>query len=311
MEKKMKKRKSAWICRAAVSMAAMAAAVCLGGCGAVETLYSGKGEKEYGKAETMVILTTERLRYENVYSEEIWTAEVDGGGTAFETVLTGQIHDFLKELKVMSLMAREKEITLSSREKELAKTAAGQYMDALGSVQAEEFGLTEEKARESLLRLFRLYADREFDDLAEFLGDGSNPREYAAENYSGQLFLYLKRNMTDVMILEGDDGTGKEPFSMTDELFHYPACMISWKIEELLSDNFTLCLENEIWMLENGEFASVYCVSLTNGTGRLSYRFLDTYIKNTWDIPVSFDDLESSFAKIAEAVEEGRAAELP
>ena len=125
MEKKMKKRKSAWICRAAVSMAAMAAAVCLGGCGAVETLYSGKGEKEYGKAETMVILTTERLRYENVYSEEIWTAEVDGGGTAFETVLTGQIHDFLKEL---------------------AKTAAGQYMDDLGSVQAEEFGLTEEKA---------------------------------------------------------------------------------------------------------------------------------------------------------------------
>ena len=42
-----------------------------------------------------------------------------------------------------------------------------------------------------------------------------------------------------------------------------------------------------------------------------SYRFLDTYIKNPWDIPVSFDDLESSFAKIAEAVEEGRAAELP
>ena len=165
--------------------------------------------------------------------------------------------------------------------------------------------------RKSLLRLFRLYEDSEFDDLAEFLGDGSNPREYAAENYSGQLFLYLKRNMTDVMILEGDDGTGKEPFSMTDELFHYPACMISCQIEELLSDNFTLCLENEIWMLENGEFASVYCVSLTNGTGRLSYRFLDTYIKNTWDIPVSFDDLESSFAKIAEAVEEGRAAELP
>ncbi len=174
-----------------------------------------------------------------------------------------------------------------------------------------EGGLTEEKVRESLLRLFRLYEDCEFDDLAEFLDDGSDPREYAAENYSGQLFLYLKRNMTDAMILEGDDGTGKEPFSMTDELFHYPACMISCRIEELLSDNFTLCLENEIWMLENGEFASVYCVSLTNGTGRLSYRFLDTYIKNPWDIPVSFDDLESSFAKIAEAVEEGRAAELP
>lgn len=131
--------------RAAAAAAAIAAAVCLGGCSAVETLYFGKGEKEYGKAETMVVLTTERLRYENVYSEEIWTTEVDGSGTAFETVLTDQIHDFLRELKVMSLMAREKEITLSSREKDLAKTAAGQYMEALGAVQAEEFGLTEEK----------------------------------------------------------------------------------------------------------------------------------------------------------------------
>ena len=49
MEKKMKKRKSAWICRAAVSMAAMAAAVCLGGCGAVEGRIC-KREKEYGEA---------------------------------------------------------------------------------------------------------------------------------------------------------------------------------------------------------------------------------------------------------------------
>ncbi len=32
-----------------------------------------------------------------------------------------------------------------------------------------EEGLTEEKVRESLLRLFRLYEDSEFDDLVEFL----------------------------------------------------------------------------------------------------------------------------------------------
>ena len=32
-----------------------------------------------------------------------------------------------------------------------------------------EEGLTEEKVREYLLRLFRLYEDSEFDDLAEFI----------------------------------------------------------------------------------------------------------------------------------------------
>ncbi len=174
-----------------------------------------------------------------------------------------------------------------------------------------EEGLTEEKVREYLLRLFRLYEDSEFDDLVEFLGDGSDPREYAADNYSGQLFPYLKKNMKDVMRLEGDDGTGKEPFSMTDVLFCYPACMISCEIMELFSDSFGLCLESEIWMLENGEFASVYCVSLAKDGGRGSYRLLDTYIKNPGDIPVCFDDLESSLAKIIEAVEEGREPELP
>ena len=37
----------------------------------------------------------------------------------------------------------------------------------------QEEGLTEDKMRECLLRLFRLYEDSEFDDSAEFLGDGS------------------------------------------------------------------------------------------------------------------------------------------
>jgi len=175
----------------------------------------------------------------------------------------------------------------------------------------DEEALTEEKVREYLLQLFRLYEDSEFDDLAEFLGDGSEPREYAADNYSGQLLPYFKKNMKDVMVMEGDDGTGKEPFSMTDELFCCPACMIGCGIRELFSDNFVMCLENEMWMLENGEFASVYCVSIGKDGGRISYRFVDTYIKNQGDIPICFDDLESTFAKIIEAVERGRVPELP
>ena len=175
----------------------------------------------------------------------------------------------------------------------------------------QEEGLTEGQVRECFLRLFRLYEDSEFDDLAELLGDGSEPREYAADNYASQLFPYIKENMKDVMMLEGDDGTGNEPFDMTDELFCYPACLIGCEIKELFSDRFVLCLENEIWMLENGEFASVYCVSIGKDGGRLSYRFLDTYIRNPGDIPICFADLESGFTRIIEALKEGWKPELP
>ena len=171
--------------------------------------------------------------------------------------------------------------------------------------------LTEGEVREYLLRLFRLYEDSEFDDFAEFSGEGSEPGEYAADNYSEQLFPYIKKNMKDVMMLEGDDGTGNEPFDMTDVLFCYPACMIACEIKEFFSDRFVLCLENEIWILENGEFASVHCVSIGKEGGRLTYRFLDTYIKNPGDIPICFDDLESGFTQIIKALEEGRKPELP
>ncbi len=86
------------------------------GCGVKETLLSGrKSEREYGKAETMVIVTTERLRYEELYTDKIWDVAVDESGTTFEETLVNQIHDFLKELKTMSAWPTRR--TSHSREK--------------------------------------------------------------------------------------------------------------------------------------------------------------------------------------------------
>ena len=114
-----------------LSVVVLAAAVVCG-CGVKETLLSGrKSEREYGKAETMVIVTTERLRYEELYTDKIWDTVVDESGTTFEETLLSQIHDFLKELKTMSRMADEEKVTLSGKERELAKQAAAQYMKEL------------------------------------------------------------------------------------------------------------------------------------------------------------------------------------
>ena len=141
----MKKMKHMW----RIGAAGIAAALMISGCGMAETLSTAnKGEKEYGKAETMAILTTEKLRYENVYTDEIWTAAIDQKGTTFETVLLPQVHDFLIELKTMSNMAEEREITITSREKELVAEAAGKYYMALGSENAEMFDLEQSDVAE-------------------------------------------------------------------------------------------------------------------------------------------------------------------
>ena len=124
--------------------AAFLAAAVLCGCQAEVPLFSGsKGEKEYGRAEAMAIVTTERHRYEELYTDQIWHVTVDNRGTTFEASLLDQIHDFMRELKIMSLMAKEQEIRLSGQEEELVNEAASRYMETLGEPAAEELGLDE------------------------------------------------------------------------------------------------------------------------------------------------------------------------
>lgn len=119
--------------------------LCLGGCRSKEALMPEKrGEEEYGRAETMVIVSTERLRYEALYSDKIWTVAVDNRGTTFETALITQIHDFMRELKTMSRMAREEGVELSSREKGLVKEAAEECYRSTGSSLASQWGLEQQ-----------------------------------------------------------------------------------------------------------------------------------------------------------------------
>lgn len=136
----MKKWKN--ICKTGILLFCMTAFVA--GCGVKALLPSGKsGIREYGKAETMVILSTEKLRYEELYTEQIWDAKIDQNGTVFSSSLLSQVHDFMKELKLMSEMAAEHEIVLTSREKELIKAASVQYWNALGEADAEALELSQ------------------------------------------------------------------------------------------------------------------------------------------------------------------------
>jgi len=132
-------------------VAAWIAVTLFSGCGISEAISTGGGEKEYGKAETMMILSTEKARYEELYTEAIWAAAVDHRGTDFEAVLLDQVHDFLRELKFMSQMADEKGIALTGREKELVKEAAADYYEELGSDNAEAFGLDKQMAEDLYL----------------------------------------------------------------------------------------------------------------------------------------------------------------
>lgn len=122
------------------------AALICGGCSVKEAISSvGGGVKEYGRAETMVIVTTEKKRYEDLYTDQIWDTQVDENGTTFDAALTSQVHQFLQELKIMSHAAGEQELALSSEEQGRAEKAAESYFAALGEETAAEWELSMEQ----------------------------------------------------------------------------------------------------------------------------------------------------------------------
>jgi foldase protein PrsA len=114
-----------------VLLAAAAAAVLLSGCRTDIPLVSESIEtKAYTLPQSMVILATERNRYQQIYTSQIWGVDLPDGQT-FEIYLVDQVKEFLQEMKMMNLLAKNKGITLTGAEKEEARKAAAEYFSSL------------------------------------------------------------------------------------------------------------------------------------------------------------------------------------
>ncbi len=109
------KQRAAW--KIGFGILCMAAAIGISGCAKKTVTQEGARavEKEYSKGQVMVIAATERNRYQNIYTDRLWTARADSGGVTFEEKLKGQIEQFLTELAVINLMADEEKVELTVR----------------------------------------------------------------------------------------------------------------------------------------------------------------------------------------------------
>ena len=88
-------------------------------------------EKTYSLPQMMLVVATERNRYEQVYTNEIWDVVIDDEGTVFRTHLLGEINGFLEELCTLTQLAEEQGITLSEQEKENIRQLSRVYYEGL------------------------------------------------------------------------------------------------------------------------------------------------------------------------------------
>lgn len=129
------------------TLAAICAAMLLTGCSKGLPMVSEVNEtKAYTLPQSMIIVATERNRYQQAYTGQIWSVELPDGET-FETYLLGQAQEFLQEMKLMNLLAKEKEITITSAEKEELRKLSEEYYESLTEDDIAYMGIDEDDVR--------------------------------------------------------------------------------------------------------------------------------------------------------------------
>lgn len=97
----------------------------------------------YTRPQMMVIAITERNRYEQAYTDQIWDAVMEDGNS-FEQYLLDQVRAFLENMMTMTLLAKDQEITLSSGESDRVRRVARNYYSSLSREEIEYLGISEE-----------------------------------------------------------------------------------------------------------------------------------------------------------------------
>lgn len=114
-------------------------------CGGVFPVGSkGRTMQGYTDEQVMLIIATERNQYRKVYTDQIWSVPVDEEGTTYQHYLLGEIKKFIQKMKTTGLLAQEKEITLTSQEKEQLQQLSEQYFLSLTQADKDYIGATQE-----------------------------------------------------------------------------------------------------------------------------------------------------------------------
>lgn len=125
----------------------------LTGCGGGLPIASeAKASDSYSLPQSMIIVATERNRYQQVYTDEIWKVTLDDG-SSFQSYLLGQVQEFLQNLKTMTLLAQDQDITLTNAEKDQIRRLADAYYEGLTEADIAYMGITPE----DVLNLYQEY----------------------------------------------------------------------------------------------------------------------------------------------------------
>ena len=119
----------------------------------------------YTQGQIRMIAATERNRYQNLYTGQLWSVTADGQGDTFESLLKNQISQFLEELAVVDHMADEQGIQLTGQEEDDIKNLSDEYYAGLSKEDLDYMQVSKEEVSEFYRKYYR--ADKTVSQMTE------------------------------------------------------------------------------------------------------------------------------------------------
>lgn len=98
------------------------------------------GSEQCTMPEMMIYLTTFYSRYTDIYGEKMW--DYDFGGVTLESHVKEIVLSKMYQIKIMNLMAEERNLKLSASEEKRIASAVSEYEKKLGEELSEKEGIT-------------------------------------------------------------------------------------------------------------------------------------------------------------------------
>ena len=128
--------------------------VLLSGCRGMELENKTEQVAGYTKAQAMIVLANERNRYQNIYTPEIWDARLGDSDEPFSKYMVQNVKQFLEQVKTLNLLAAERGITATSRERDAVRTLSEQFYSGLSEADRAYVGCSLEDVQNLYMDYF-------------------------------------------------------------------------------------------------------------------------------------------------------------
>ncbi|MCI6886547.1 MAG: peptidyl-prolyl cis-trans isomerase [Lachnospiraceae bacterium] len=212
--------------------------VSLSGCGnGIPIVSEGKAGYGYTDAQNMLIVATERNRYQAVYTDQIWQVSVDDAGRTFQDCLLEEVRGFLSELQIMNQLADERGITTDGQDREELAELADAFYASLTKEDLDYIGIT----RDEVYDLYEQYdrANRLVDELTqdvnleisdsearvitvqEIIVTDPDTAQAAYEQATAEKadFEAVAKNLSEEKEITGSIGRGERPAAYEQQVF--------------------------------------------------------------------------------------------